>query len=96
MTEVINIKQAPPGWKKDSNYVYIGRGSKWGNQYSHLSYGKAEHKVNTRDEACDCFEQHQLPGLLDQVHELKGKTLVCYCAPLRCHGHSLAIAADAT
>jgi hypothetical protein len=37
------------------------------------------------------FEQYLLnsPDLLAQVGELKGKDLVCYCAPKACHGDIL-------
>lgn len=37
----------------------------------------------TRDTVCDRFEQEILPKL--DVRELKGKHLLCYCAPQRCH-----------
>lgn len=96
MTKVIHIKDAPAGWKSDPNFEYIGRGSKWGNDYSHLSNSRARYRVATRDEACDMFEKHQLPKLLPHIHELRGKTLVCFCHPQRCHGHTLADAAENT
>ena len=32
--------------------------------------------------------------LLDRVHELRGKRIACVCAPLRCHGDTLARLAD--
>jgi hypothetical protein len=37
------------------------------------------------------FEQYLLnsPELLAQLGELKGKDLVCYCAPKACHGDIL-------
>lgn len=94
MTRVIYIKNAPPGWKEDPSFVFIGRGSKWGNEYSHLAQSRAKYQVATRDEAVDCFEKYQLPFLLPMIHELKGKTLVCYCHPKRCHGHVLARVAE--
>jgi len=93
-TQVIHIKDTPAGWRSDPQYVYIGRGSKWGNEYSHLPNSRAKYKVKTRDEACDMFVQHQLPGLTDDISELRDKILVCFCHPERCHGHTLARAAD--
>lgn len=94
MTKVIHIKNAPLGWRLNPNYEYIGRGSPWGNPYP---IGKA-HPVTgqpmTRDDVCDLFDERALPILLPYVHQLKGKTLVCYCHPQRCHGHSLAKAAE--
>lgn len=35
----------------DKDVLYIGRGSKWGNQYSHKEGTKALYKVATRAEA---------------------------------------------
>lgn len=96
VTRVIHIKDAPPGWRSNPDYVYIGRGSKWGNEYSHLSKSLAKYKVQTRDEACEMFEKNQLPKLLSDIHELQGKILVCYCHPQRCHGHPLAREANLT
>lgn len=77
--------------------VYIGRGSIWGNVYSHLSSNFSITPVKTRDEAVDKYAvwiQTQ-PQLLARLHELKDKRLGCYCAPLRCHGEVLAELADA-
>lgn len=65
--------------------IYIGRGSKWGNQY-HIGID------GTRDEVCDKYERDAManPQFLEMARkELKGKDLVCYCAPLRCHGDFL-------
>jgi hypothetical protein len=40
-----------------------------------------------REYVCDMFERNVLP-LLD-VSDLKGKDLVCFCAPKRCHCDAL-------
>lgn len=84
-TEVVN--------KKEADYdVYIGRGSKWGNPFSHLDGTTAAHKVASRDEAVDRYEEWLMtqPELLASLHELQGKTLGCFCKPARCHGDVLA------
>jgi hypothetical protein len=60
--------------------VYIGRGSPWGNPFPIKSDW-------SRDRVCDAFEDHVLPDL--DVEPLRGKVLVCFCAPLRCHGHAI-------
>jgi hypothetical protein len=39
-------------------------------------------KEGDRDQVCDRFER-VLPTL--DVSSLRGKDLVCWCAPLRCH-----------
>lgn len=76
----------------DEYDVYIGRGSKWGNPFSHLDNTTAEFKVSTREEAVEKHKEWILtqPHLLADLHELKGKVLCCFCAPKACHGHTLA------
>jgi hypothetical protein len=39
--------------KKSPYDIYIGRPSKWGNPYSHLSGTLAEYKVSSREEAIE-------------------------------------------
>lgn len=71
--------------------VYIGRGSPWGNPWSHLPYADAI-PVNTRAEAVAQYETHimNLPGFHQKIKdELRGKDLVCFCAPKTCHGEIL-------
>ena len=72
--------------------VYIGRGSKWGNPYTHIKgKTKAQFLVNSREEAIDKYEEwiKQQPELLKDLHELKGLRLGCFCRPSRCHGDVL-------
>ena len=83
--------------KNKSKYdVYIGRGSKWGNPYTHLNLdsSKAKYKVKTRKEAIEKYKEYLLIGdgkyLLDDLHELENKSLGCYCKPKSCHGDILA------
>lgn len=60
--------------------VYIGRGSPWGNPFKIGEHG-------TRDDVCDRFEREVLPGL--DLSPLRGKHLVCWCKPARCHGDAI-------
>ena len=75
--------------------VYIGRGSDWGNPYTHLPSGKSKYKtihVPTREAAVAAFKAlcDKHPELQKEIKErLRGKNLVCYCAPLACHGDVL-------
>jgi hypothetical protein len=64
--------------------VYIGRGGKWGNPFVIGEDG-------TRAEVIAKYRQMIMgsPGLLDRLHELRGKDLVCWCAPQACHGDVL-------
>jgi hypothetical protein len=82
--KVVNLKKAPYD-------VYIGRGSKWGNPFTHLDNTTAEHRVETREEAIARYEEYIMsnPTLFNQLPELKGKILGCYCKPQACHGDVL-------
>ncbi len=76
--------------------VYIGRPSKWGNPFSHLTGTLAEYKVSSREEAIDKYREWilQQPELMACLPELQGKTLVCWCSPQACHGEVLAEMVD--
>ena len=67
-----------------SNDVYIGRGSKWGNPFIIGQHGN-------RTEVIDKYYKYIIDKqeLLNDIWELKGKNLVCYCSPLECHGDVL-------
>lgn len=68
--------------------VYIGRPSIWGNPFVIGKHGD-------RDQVCDQYDillklrinSGQITT--KDVLALEGKDLVCWCAPLRCHGHSI-------
>jgi hypothetical protein len=70
--------------QRDSYDVYIGRGSKWGNPYRIGVDG-------TRGEVIEKYRDYILNNkeLLDDLPELKGKILGCWCSPKRCHGEVL-------
>jgi len=57
---------------------------------------KAQFKVETREEAIEAYREWIMnqPHLLADLHELKGKTLCCFCKPKSCHGDVLAELAD--
>lgn len=65
--------------------VYVGRGSPWGNPFRIGVDG-------TRDQVVDKFEREVLPRL--DLAPLRGKHLVCFCAPKRCHADILLCAAN--
>ncbi len=80
--------------------VYIGRGSKWGNPFSHVRESTAAWIVSSRAEAVAKHREWIMAQkrLLADLHELKGKILGCPgCNPdvQLCHGHILAELADA-
>ena len=78
--------------------VYIGRGSIWGNPFTHLSGPtQARFSVPTRADAIDAYRGWlaEQPELVAQIPTLRGKVLGCYCKPAACHGDILAELADA-
>jgi len=82
LTKVVHCKQEPYD-------IYIGRPSKWGNPFR---IGKDGNRKEVLQKYQDWIgEQHEL---LKDLHELKGKTLGCHCAPKHCHGNILAKLAD--
>lgn len=81
----------PKVWNiKDTNVprdaVFCGRGSLYGNPFVIGPDG-------TRDQVCDKFEKEILPWL--DVSALRGKDLVCFCKPKRCHCDSILRKANA-
>lgn len=81
---------------KDSFDVDVGRGSRWGNPYSHESKSRAKYIVSSRDEAIELYSFWILgqPELIGDLGELKGKRLGCFCLPKGCHATFLADLAD--
>lgn len=75
MPKVYNKYQNPP-----HDAVYVGRGSPWGNPF-------VIGKDGDRDTVCNRFRDEILPSL--DVSALRGKDLVCFCAPKRCHADEL-------
>lgn len=67
---------------------YIGRGSPYGNPFVIGPDGD-------RDMVCDLYDQHlaQDERRLMALDNLRGKDLVCFCSPKRCHGDTLAMLA---
>ena len=58
--------------KKEPFDVYIGRGSVWGNPFSHKKGTAAKFIVDSREEAIQKFEEYLVisPDLLEKVKEL--------------------------
>lgn len=65
--------------------VYVGRPTRWGNPF-------AIGKDGTREEVIEKYKGWLLcqPGLIRAAkRELKGKDLICFCAPKECHADIL-------
>jgi len=76
-TKVVNLRYEPYD-------VFIGRGSIWGNPFRIGLHG-------TRKEVIEKYKSFILsrPEMMEQLPNLKGKILGCYCKPLACHGDIL-------
>ncbi len=98
--QVVNIKTAQlrksgyenlAEWNENETNVYIGRAcqwvkgankSKWANPFPLSKY--------TLEESLEKYEEYIRKGpLWDQLEELEGKTLGCWCKPAGCHGDIL-------
>lgn len=63
--------------------IYVGRPTKWGNPYVVGRHG-------TRDAVIALYESYvERSGLISDLDELRGRDLVCWCAPERCHADVL-------
>ena len=77
-------------WTKNPNNIYIGRRtallepSKWENPFR-IS------RKNSREKVLKLFEQYIRSNriLFNDVHQLRGKNLGCWCHPKPCHGDIL-------
>ena len=76
--------------KKEAFDIYIGRKngkleqSKWANPYIVGIHGNREKVIQKYS-----LYIRKVPELMNSLHELNGKTLGCWCAPLACHGSIL-------
>jgi len=87
MCKVLNKHTA--GSHEDA--VYIGRGSKWGNPFR-IGIDGDRAAVIAKYERW-LRSQHHLLRALD---ELRGRNLLCFCAPKACHGDLLLRLANAS
>jgi hypothetical protein len=91
------ILSRPRVWHiKDRNIpkdaIYVGRPSPFGNPFKIFLDGG-------RDAVIELYEKwvNERPDLLEKIKkELKGKDLVCWCAPKRCHADVLLKIANET
>jgi len=88
--EVINVKNY-----EDTDYIYIGRPSDYGNPYASKHSNIALKKVNSKTDALILFEEYinKHPELVDQLIKEMRESLThklgCWCKPSRCHGDIL-------
>jgi Domain of unknown function (DUF4326) len=73
--------------KTPAGSIYVGRPSKWGNPFKIPEPEKPGDRamVITQYRHWICNQ----PDLMAAMGELKGRNLVCWCAPLACHADVL-------
>jgi hypothetical protein len=78
---------------KEPYDIYIGRGSKWGNPY-------VINRDGTREEVIERYKQYLWDSLLkgditiEDLLNLEGKVLGCFCKPKACHGDIIVSAVE--
>ena len=88
MPKVLNKKTD----KIPTDAIYVGRPSKWGNPFK---IGKdAKGTYWSREDVIGLYrawitDRGSSDNLIDDIDELRGKDLVCWCAPLPCHADIL-------
>jgi hypothetical protein len=69
--------------KREPYDVYVGRPSKWGNPFT---IGRDGTRLEVINKYADWLLNE---GPFDDLHELRGKVLGCWCSPKPCHGDVL-------
>ena len=82
MCQVLHARQV--GKHASATRVYIGRPSKWGNPFV-IGRDGSRAEVVAKYRAWIVTQ----PALMNALEELRGRDLVCWCAPLACHGDVL-------
>lgn len=71
--------------KSAPNAVYIGRPGAWGNPFVIGKDGDREEVIRRYK----LYLENNPDVVAKAREELAGKDLICWCAPLACHGHIL-------
>jgi hypothetical protein len=77
--QVLHMRRSPP-----PDAVYVGRPTKWGDPF-------VIGRDGTRKQVIELYRAYldTRPDLLAALPELRGKNLICWCAPLPCHADVL-------
>ena len=89
MPQVLNRHHLPNKIAVEPNQVYVGRPTKWGNPF-------VIGRDGDRHEVLEKYQNHlaSKPGLFMSLEELRGKDLICWCAPEPCHADILLVLAN--
>lgn len=82
MCKVLNARKV--GKRSSATQLFIGRPSKWGNPFA----------IGRDGSRADVIAKYRAwigaqPALMNALDELRGRDLICWCAPLACHGDVL-------
>jgi hypothetical protein len=83
MTTVVHCK----GNKTShADYVYIGRPSPWGNPFIIGRDGDRDQVITKFNNWINISKDPHAQWIRDNIEQLRGKTLGCWCKPHACHG----------
>ena len=82
MCKVLNARTV--GKRSSATQIYIGRPSNWGNPFV-IGRDVSRTEVIAKYRAWIVAQ----PALMNALDELRGRDLICWCAPLACHGDVL-------
>jgi hypothetical protein len=92
------------GWRKPDNTVVVSRPSRWGNPYDWREWiedwkacrvgpveqGRDWCQARAVQSFKDDIEDGLLPDIMNNIAELRGKNLACWCKPgTPCHADTL-------
>jgi hypothetical protein len=72
--------------------IYCGRGTPYGNIFVMTHETGGEESIGSRTWACTQFEKYAAERVTREpswLAPLRGKSLVCWCSPKRCHCETL-------
>ena len=96
---VVCVRDCPPGWERDLDFVYVGRAGhghdgRWGNRHR-VGWCSACARTHARGEAVALdWEEVLARWRVDEAYRaavegLRGRNLVCFCEPLGpCHARN--------
>lgn len=73
------------GWRMPPNTKYVGRPTRWGNQFKGCRFGGRDESVRLFEESCNDWKNNTY-GYRDNhsfeefIAPLRGKNLACWCA----------------
>lgn len=82
MLKVLNARIV--GTQNTDKRAYVARPSRWGNPFQIGRDGSREEVV---EKYMEWFLSQQ--HLIEAIHDLRGKDLICWCSPLCCHADFL-------